>query len=135
MPIVGFSYPFDEVREREKAAKDQEEDTVRKEPLAVQPDKLRFGYSIKGDSTEWKPVRVFDDRTKTYIQMPAEMKSYEAPAFFVIEDGSEPLLVNYRVKGDYYIVDRLFTRGQLRVGTNKTVDIVRGDSDGGGWFW
>jgi hypothetical protein len=40
------------------------------------------------------------------------------PAVSVIEK-NQPLLVNYRVKRSVYIVDRLFERGQLRVGPTK----------------
>ena len=40
-------------------------------------------------------------------------------------EGDTPLLVNYRVKGDYYIVDRLFEHAQLRVGSRSAVDIYR----------
>jgi type IV secretion system protein VirB9 len=65
---------------------------------------------------------VFDDGQKTYIEMSLSVKSSEAPALFVME-GSDPLLVNYRVKGDFYIVDRLFDRAQLRIG-KQSVDIV-----------
>lgn len=125
MPIVGFNYPFEEAKAREASAKATEVEEQKHEAVGVSPDQIRFGYAVKGSSVEWKPVRVFDDGSKTYIQMPAAMRSSEAPALFVMEDGKDPQLVNYRVKGDYYIVDRLFTRAQLRVGTRNAVDITR----------
>jgi type IV secretion system protein VirB9 len=39
-------------------------------------------------------------------------------------------LVNYRVKGDWYIVDRLFDRAELRLGQKPQtiVAIVRADA-------
>ena len=67
-------------------------------------------------------MRVYDDGTKTYLQMSPEMASFEAPALFVLEK-NDPLLVNYRVKHALYIVDRLFDRAQLRVGEKSAVDI------------
>ena len=78
--------------------------------------------ALSGSSVVWRPLRVYDDGIKTYLQMSPDMASYEAPALFVIED-KQPLLVNYRVKQSIYIVDRLFDRGQLRVGAKTAVDI------------
>ncbi len=86
---------------------------------------MNFGYHMKGPKEVWTPLRVFDDGSKTYLQMPPEMKSLESPALFVMEEKNAPELVNYRVKGDYYIVDRLFHLAQLRIGTKKFVTIYR----------
>lgn len=130
MPIVGFNYPFDEAKAEQARARAEEVEETRKEAVAVPPDQIRFGYAIKGSDVEWKPLRVFDDGSKTYIQMPPSMRTSEAPALFVMEDEKEPLLVNYRLKGDYYIVDRLFGRAQLRVGKKNAVDIYRDDRAG-----
>ena len=46
----------------------------------------------------------------------------ETPAFYIYLDKKE-ILSNYRVKGRYYIVDRLFDRAYLKIG-NKRVAIV-----------
>jgi len=64
---------------------------------------------------------VFDDGLKTYLKMPETMVADEAPVLF-IKDGKKLLLVNYRVKNGYYIVDRLFKEAVLRVG-KKNVTI------------
>lgn len=136
MPIVAWSYPYDEAQDKAKIedAKRREDDT--KEPLGVDPAKLMFAYTIKGDSYPWKPVRVFDDGTKTFIEMAPTMKSYDAPSLFVLDDEDNPLMVNYRVKGNYYIVDRLFQKAQLRVGPKQVVNLTRGkeQSTKSSWF-
>ena len=72
---------------------------------------------------DWKPEAVFDDGTKTYIRMPSRFS--ETPAFYILLDRKETL-TNYRVKGRYYVVDHLFDRGYLKIGT-KRVAIVRED--------
>ena len=72
---------------------------------------------------DWKPEAVFDDGTKTYIRMPSRFS--ETPAFYILLDRKETL-TNYRVKGRYYVVDRLFDRGYLKIGA-KRVAIVRED--------
>jgi type IV secretion system protein TrbG len=123
MPLVGFNYPFDDAKAHEavEAAKAQEE--AAKERVAVLPEQLAFRYSVRGSRVAWRPLRVFDDGQKTYIEMSKDMTAGEAPALFVMESGS-PSLVNYRVKGNFYIVDRLFDHAQLRI-SRKAVDIYR----------
>jgi type IV secretion system protein VirB9 len=122
MPLVAFSYPAEE--SSAAAAKQASRDFTR-EPVGTAPENMNFAYRIKGKKEVWTPLRVFDDGTKTYLQMSPEMHSWESPALFVMEDKKIPELVNYRVKGDYYIVDRLFHQAELRVGTKKFVDIYR----------
>ena len=90
---------------------------------------LKFRYRIEGDAP-WKPQRVFDDGIKVYIQFPSGLKQGEAPPLFVIGGDGKPALVNYRVKGTTYIVDRLFAAAELRHGTapQQVVRIVRTDA-------
>jgi type IV secretion system protein VirB9 len=42
----------------------------------------------------------------------------------VVGTGGKSDLVNYRVRGNYYIVDRLFAAAELRLG-EKHQDVVR----------
>ena len=55
------------------------------------------------------------------------MKSGEAPALFVKDDEGVNL-VNYRVKDNYYIVDRLFNQAELRCGLKEIVVVSRKDT-------
>lgn len=129
MPLVAFNYPFDEVRPgTERSATSAASGDTERATTAVAPEDMNFAYEIHGAKLVWKPLRVFDDGAKTYLQMPPSMKSWEAPALFVMDDGRAPELVNYRVKGDYYIVDRLFQHAQLRVGAKRFVDIIRDEA-------
>jgi type IV secretion system protein TrbG len=90
---------------------------------------LNFRYRIEGNAP-WKPRRAFDDGSKVYIQFPSGLKQGEAPPLFVIGGDGQPALVNYRVKGTTYIVDRLFAAAELRHGTapQQVVRIVRIDA-------
>lgn len=66
--------------------------------------------------------------------MPEKIRTMEAPPLFVIGD-SGPELVNYRVAGKYYVVDRLFTKAELRLGSGwgeKKVQIYRQTPIAGG---
>lgn len=80
---------------------------------------INMGYKIKTKSQiDWKPLSVFDNGLKTYIRMPSKIS--ESPALYIQVDSKETL-VNYRVKGRYYIVDRLFDKAFLKVGTRRVV--------------
>jgi P-type conjugative transfer protein TrbG len=90
---------------------------------AVDPGQLNFAYTVAGPNVPWKPIRAFDDGSHVYVQMPAGMKSSEAPAL-LINAGSGTQMVNYRVKGNYYVVDRLFTDAILVAGVGRDQDRV-----------
>ncbi len=95
----------------------------------VNLEQLRFRYRLEGDAP-WKPTRVFDDGAKVYIQFPSGLAQSEAPPLFVTGPDGKPALVNYRVRGTTYIVDRLFAAGELRLGTapQRIVRIIRTDA-------
>src|SRR5713226_3135189 len=68
--------------------------------------RLRFRYAIEGDNPPWRPVSAFDDGSKVYIEMPSGIAQGEAPPLFVVGPEGDGQLVNYRVRQNYYIVDR-----------------------------
>jgi type IV secretion system protein VirB9 len=122
MPLVGWLYPQDAARElADQAATSKRADT-QAEALTVAPEQLNFNCTITGSQVPWRPIRAYDDGSKTYLQMSPDMRNTEAPALFVME-GKTPMLVNFRVKQSLYIVDRLFDRAQLRIGPKTAVDI------------
>ena len=129
MPSVSWNYPMDTWKQQQAAAARRE--TV--VPVATSPESLHFGYDIHSGRKHraWAPLQVFDDGKQTYIRMPANLNSTDAPALFIIENG-EPLMVNYRVRGvadgsngPTYVVDRLFDRAELRVGAKQAITIRR----------
>jgi type IV secretion system protein VirB9 len=86
--------------------------------MTVNAANLHFNYRINNSEYKWAPTMAFDDGQKTYLKMKPEIKSSTAPIFMVEEHGKS-ILVNYRVVGGYYIIDRVFGRGNLMVGTDK----------------
>jgi type IV secretion system protein VirB9 len=129
IPSVRFSYPDDAIRSwnafiAESRAKKQSE-LVLAEGAGLSPDNLYFGYEIvKGKEVPWKPVRVFDDGSKTYIEMPAKYSSMEAPILLFYE-GRQQKLVNYRVKERFYVVDRIMTKKAVLIAGKTRVVIER----------
>ncbi len=95
-------------------------------PPSVALDALNLDYRIeviRGRRPVWTPERVFDDGRRTFIEFPQAVLTTEAPPLFV--RGPEGLeLVNYRVVGTRYVVDRLFEEAELRLGDRRPI-IVR----------
>ena len=88
------------------------------------PPLFDFGYVLKGDKPSWRPLRVFDDGRQVFIEFPPGFARDQAPPLFARgKDGASELL-NYRVKGRFYVVDRLFAAAELRLGAKKQ-DVVR----------
>ena len=101
-------------------------------PQGLQLNRLKFRYDITGDEPHWRPVRVFDDGRKVYIQFPERLDQGEAPPLFVVGRDGKSQLVNYRMRDNYYEVDRLFALAELRLGERRqdVVRIARNDIDG-----
>lgn len=127
MAAVKWRYPQSEVSQlRAKIQQRQiQEEAVTSTVVAL--DNINNNYSINitggNKKIEWRPLMVFDDGHKTFIHFPKGMLEREAPVLFVMSSEDETQLVNYRVKNDYYIVDRLFSHAELRLG-QKNQDVV-----------
>ena len=83
----------------------------------------------RATAAPWRPTRAFDDGRKVYIEFPRGIAQGEMPPLFVIGAAGDSQLVNYRVRGNHMIVDRLFAAAELRFGADsqKVVRIVRSD--------
>jgi type IV secretion system protein VirB9 len=93
----------------------------------VDIEDLNYAYDIStesGSTPDWMPKEVFDDGKKTYINFPESIGTTEAPPLFIRGGDGEADLVNYRVKGHFYIVDRLFDHAELRVGKDPQTIVV-----------
>jgi P-type conjugative transfer protein TrbG len=127
MASVSWQYPQDQLialRRQNVAAT-----TAAPIDAGIDVSKLRFRYQITGDNPSWRPLSAFDDGSKVYIEMPRGLAQGEAPPLFVIGPEGDGQLVNYRVRQNYYIVDRLFAAAELRLGGEhqQTVRISRTD--------
>jgi len=127
MASVSWQYPEDQLI----ALRRQNASAEAATPIVTRVDisRLRFRYAIEGDNPPWRPASAFDDGSKVYIEMPAGIAQGEAPPLFVIGPEGDGQLVNYRVRQNYYIVDRLFAAAELRMGGEhqQTVRISRTD--------
>lgn len=125
MAAIRWTYPDDALLAIKRAASKGYDRAAGRG--GVDPIAFHFGYRIRGDRASWRPLRAFDDGRQTFIEFPPSLAQGEAPTLFVTGEGGEPELVNYRVSGRFYIVDRLFECAELRHGAKrqKIVRIVR----------
>jgi type IV secretion system protein VirB9 len=130
MASISWTYPTDSLVALHKQNQTAQEAAERVADRGVRLDSLNFRYRIEGDDPPWRPLRAFDDGHKVFIQMPSGISQGEAPPLFIAGSDGRPNLVNYRVRGSYYIVDRMFGAAELRLGENpqRTVRIIRTDA-------
>jgi len=122
MAALSWTYPQDELLALRHAAAEAQAEAPISSGLAL--DQLHFDYAVSGDQPSWRPLRAFDDGRQTFIEFPASLGVGEAPPLFLVDAKGEASLVNYRLQGRFYVVDRLFDIAELRLGT-KHQQIVR----------
>jgi type IV secretion system protein VirB9 len=129
MAALSWTYPQDELIAIRRTAEQEKAAAPVATGMAV--EQLYFGYTITGDTPPWRPLRAFDDGRQTFIEFSPSIAVGEAPPLFVLGAGGEAQLVNYRVAGRFYVVDRLFDAAELRLGEKKQaiVRIVRGGNE------
>lgn len=131
MASVSWSYPKDSLISMTAPAPSAASPRVVTDDAGLDPSALQFDYIISGEAVPWRPVLAFDDGRHVYIEFPAGISAGAAPPLFVT-DGKTPELVNYRMRGRYYVVDRLFEHAELRLGDKPQhiVEISRGGRSG-----
>ncbi len=129
---LSFYYPHDIVQNWQNAnlmEKEQELQKIAGFPT-ITAQNLDFDYEVTASSNSssnklLKPIRVFNDTKHVYLQMSKELSSHEAPILMVVGSDNQTQLVNYRVKNDYYIVDRLFEKADLIIGVGRHQEKIR----------
>lgn len=115
---IAWSYPPDATEDADQASR-----------------MLNANYRIRttrGRSPVWSPMRVSDDGRRTWLEFSEAVSAADLPPLFVITpEGAE--LVNYRVQGRRYMVDRVFDVAELRLGVRAPIVVRierRGQSGG-----
>ena len=124
MAAISWTYPQGDLVKRRNDAERSNSAVETVVAAGVDPGDLMFRYEIEGDRPHWRPVRAFDNGEQVFIQFPDAIAQGEAPPLFVLSRDGKPELVNYRMRGHYYVVDRLFAAAELRLG-EKRQDVVR----------
>lgn len=122
MAALSWTYPQDALIALKRAA--AEAQAIAPVAVGIDVDQLHFNYAVSGDKPAWRPLRAFDDGRQTFIEFPVTLGVGEAPPIFLLDQKGDAQLVNYRVKGRFYVVDRIFDVAELRLGT-KNQQVVR----------
>ena len=99
-----------------------EQKTIRKYAKSIlpeidkNPEKYNFNYTITGEVSLY-PIKIFDDGEFTYFEF---AKYGRLPAIFSVDTNNFEGLVNFRMVGNYVVVEETAPRFTLRNG----VDIV-----------
>jgi type IV secretion system protein TrbG len=121
MPAVAWAYP------RQPGAGAQR---IPATPAIPAVEARNYRYSLAGDAPPWRPISVYDDGRRVYVEFPRGIVQGEMPPLFVIGAEGEPQIANSRIHQNILIVDRLFGAAELRLGSGErqqTVRIVRTD--------
>ncbi|MFA6031420.1 MAG: P-type conjugative transfer protein TrbG [Myxococcota bacterium] len=124
MASVSWQYPQDQLI----ALRRQNQQAEAAQPVSTGIDlsRVNFRYDVTGDRAPWRPLRAFDDGKQVFIEFPRGIGQGEMPPLFVVgPQGDTSELVNYRVRGNYMIVDRLFAAAELRFGAGKNQQRIR----------
>jgi type IV secretion system protein VirB9 len=119
-----WTYPRDELLALRRKAEAAHALAPIASGLAI--ERLDFNYLISGHRPPWRPIRVFDDGAKTYVEFPAVLANVDAPPLFIVGPDGKAELVNYRQRDRFYVVDRIFDAAELRLGLKKQ-QVVRID--------
>jgi len=126
MPVIAFHYP-DQIAAQWQSYYDRQAEERQRRTLPETGENiadLDFDYSIRGCSEcSWRPLRAYNNGQQTIIQMGNDMGQSQAPALLVKTRQGEQM-VNYRVRGDRYVVDQVFDEAVLIVGVGSNQDRV-----------
>lgn len=121
MPAIAWAYP--ELPASQRA-------NVPATPAIPAASERRYRYGLTGDTPPWRPISVYDDGRRVYVEFPRGIAQGEMPPIFVLGSDGEPQIVNSRIYQNILIVDRIFGAAELRLGSGdrqQTVRIVRTD--------
>lgn len=121
---VKFWYPEQILAERE--AERERAASVAAVPVVVNRDYgIDRGWFLKRKRYLWIPADVFDDGTRTYVVLPPESRNGELPVLYLLEGGERHVL-NYALRGDTIVADRVLRKAVLVVRTGddeRTIEI------------
>lgn len=116
MPSVAWSYPSPPTGRQPHGAS---------APLIPAPPLRNHRYELAGDAPPWRPVSVYDDGRRVYVEFPRGIVQGEMPPLFVLGSDGEVEIVNTRIHHNILIVDRLFGAAELRLGSGERQQTVR----------
>lgn len=133
-PIVKWSFADEEEKNNALIQSDKLKADGYKDKngyLVARPKKLNFAYKItkkKNITDVYLPLAIYDDGLKTYIKMQPNNK-YDLPVLYHVDKAKKVTLVNYRIRGNLFIADRVFQHGRLIYTNKSSIDFVECKKD------
>ena len=125
MQRMAFYYPQDKADSINIGLTPQDKEGATKAVPKINIENIKHDFVMKGDrSLTWFPKDVFEDGQKVFIKMPATVSRAELPVFMAIDATGQTEVVNYRYFRPYFVIDAVFTRGILVLGTDKYRKII-----------
>jgi type IV secretion system protein TrbG len=132
---VSFDFPDREAEIKMRLDADLARETAETDRLNAQivapntdPASLNFNYEIQGEAT-FKPTAVYNDGKFTYLRLP---NIQDAPAVFLLDAAGNPSLINYKIKDNLIIVERVAKSLLLKIGP---AEVRVASRDGNKSFW
>ncbi|CAM5552450.1 type IV secretion system protein VirB9 [Aquamicrobium terrae] len=122
MPAVAWAYPQPPASQRQ---------AMPATPVIPATAARNYRYALSGDNPPWRPVAVYDDGRRVYVEFPRGIVQGEMPPLFVIGSEGELQIANSRIYQNILIVDRLFGAAELRLGSGDHQQTVRISRSGG----
>ena len=128
---VAFLYPEDDSAKRwQKHMAEQQ--TIERQtkkaaevlPAMITAEKLNFGYRIEGGDQFLRPLRVYDDGPRRSFRCVGSCNTARLLSCLYSGGMAKGEMTNYRVREQTYIIDRLFDRARLVLGTGKKAQKV-----------
>ena len=131
MPLVKWKYP------EQEDADDVNDDLTSSSTSGVDvveaPGPIEFNYHMKliqGGHVDWMPQSIYNDGIHTYIKFPKTLSRTDLPILKVAMNpysnkaGNENFssMVNYRIKGQYMVVDTVVKSAVLQAGVDPDKD-------------
>ena len=115
---VEWTYPKSPVVFRTDKVSRRQESPVRKSGIR------NYLYTLKAPPNglpSWAPRSVYDDGHRVYVEFDPSIDDLERPPLYLLDPHGMARMVNYRTESNYYVVDRLFDRAALRIGSERVV--------------
>lgn len=114
---VAFWYPDEMVANvNQKIEKQNDIDLNAEKMPQLNLAKANFNYKVSGDSVSWKPIRVFDDGKRTWIEMPQGTDNKNLPTVLIQSDSGDDMKYNQSYYSPYMIIDGIFGQAKLIAG-------------------
>jgi type IV secretion system protein VirB9 len=120
---VKFWYP-EQMRAQRAIASEKIDSTVAPPPELNRDYDIDRGWLLNRKRYPWIPAEVFDDGIRTYVVLPEQARTGELPILYMLEGGERHVL-NYALRGDTIVADRVLQKAVLVVGTGDGERTVR----------